>query len=251
MKQYLFFDLDNTVSRSRSTITTEMRDWLTSAPQQIVIVSGATVEQITFQMDGVICFKLGQNGNHAVDPEGNTLWKQELKERQKQVIMNHIAMMPRDWEVHNEADLVQDRGCQVSYSLLGHNEVLELKEAFDPEGIKRSTLLAAHPFADPTVQVRVGGTTCLDYTALGKNKGHFVEKLIPLLGWQKSECIYYGDMLFPGGNDESVVGVIETQAVEDPADTLRYLIASAEAAAKNTNYKNPNIFQEYLHVTKS
>ena len=222
-----------------------------SAEQDIVIVSGATFEQITFQMDGVKCYKLGQNGNHATDPEGKLLWEEKLKENQKSVILNHIASMPRDWEVSNEADLVQDRGCQVSYSLLGHNEVLEMKEVFDADGNKRKSLLGVYPFTDPTVQVRVGGTTCLDYTALGKNKGHFVEKLISHVGWEKTDCIYYGDMLFPGGNDESVIGVIETQAVEDPADTLRYLISSAHPAATHTNLEAPHLFEEYVQTIRN
>ena len=43
------------------------------------------------------------------------------------------------------------------------------------------------------------------------------------MGWKKEECVYFGDMLFPGGNDESVIGVIDTEAVENPDDTLNIL----------------------------
>ena len=39
------------------------------------------------------------------------------------------------------------------------------------------------------------------------------------------ESIYFGDMLFPGGNDESVIGVIKTVSVDNPVDTLAKLVA--------------------------
>ena len=34
------------------------------------------------------------------------------------------------------------------------------------------------------------------------------------------ECVYVGDALFAGGNDESVIGVVDTIAVEDSAHCL-------------------------------
>ena len=49
-------------------------------------------------------------------------------------------------------------------------------------------------------------------------KGANVQKIIDLMGWDKDECIYFGDGLYPGGNDEAVIGVIETVAVDDHLD---------------------------------
>jgi phosphomannomutase len=220
---HLFFDLDNTVTRSRSKIGSDLKAFLSNTPHEVIIVSGATCTQIAFQMDGTPCYKLGQNGNHAQDPTGATLWEVRLTEAEQEEIHAHIRSLPRTWDVRDEGDLVQDRGCQVSYSLLGHNEVLEQKEAFDPKSETRKTLLAEHPFTSPTLDVRIGGTTCLDYTAKGKHKGYYVAQLIAHMGWRKEDSIYFGDMLFPGGNDESVIGVIPTQAVVNPEDTLRIL----------------------------
>ena len=225
MKKHLFFDLDNTVTRSRSKISEAMREALSESGKDIIIVSGATCEQITWQLDGVDCFKLGQNGNHAEDKGGNLIWQELLTDEEKVEIMKHIGSMPRTWEVSNVDDLVQDRGCQISYSLLGHNEVLEKKEAFDPKSNIRKSLLENYPFVSETLQVKIGGTTCFDYTAKGKHKGFYVERLIEKMGWKKDECVYFGDMLFPGGNDESVIGVIDTEAVENPEDTLSILRA--------------------------
>lgn len=223
MKTHLFFDLDNTVTRSRTKIGEEMKEVLNGSEKDIIIVSGATCEQITLQLDDVSCFKLGQNGNHAEDKNGDLIWKELLTDEEKVEIMKHVESVPRTWEVGNINDLVEDRGCQVSYSLLGHHEVIDKKEAFDPKSEIRKTLLEKYPFLSETLQVKIGGTTCFDYTAKGKHKGFYVERLIEKMGWKKEECVYFGDMLFPGGNDESVIGVIDTEAVENPDDTLNIL----------------------------
>ncbi len=220
---HLFFDLDNTVTRSRTPILPDLKNILTNTEHDIIIVSGAICNQIAFQMDGTPCYKLGQNGNHALDPDDNVLWEERLTPEQEAEIHQHIHSIPRNWEVTDENDLVQDRGCQISYSLLGHKENLDKKEAFDPHGDKRKALLKDFPFNSETLEVKIGGTTCFDYVVKGRHKGAHVARLIEEMDWNTEDCIYFGDMLFPGGNDETVIGVIKTQAVENPADTAQKL----------------------------
>jgi HAD superfamily hydrolase (TIGR01484 family) len=220
---HLFFDLDNTVTRSRSKIAPELKAVLSNTPHDVIIVSGAICSQIAWQVDGVPCYKLGQNGNHALTPDDAVLWEERLGKDDEAAIHAHIHSIPRTWEVSDANDLVQDRGCQISFSLLGHKENLEKKEAFDPHGEVRKKLLADFPFVSDVLDVKIGGTTCLDYTVKGKHKGFYVDRLIDQMDWKKEDCIYFGDMLFPGGNDESVIGVIKTQPVENPEDTLAKL----------------------------
>lgn len=226
--KHLFFDLDNTITRSRSTIHSDLKKLLSEAEFDVIIVSGATCPQIATQVDRLPCFKLGQNGNHGLALDGSILWEEKLSQEEVSEVFAHIETIPRTWEVTDEADLVQDRKCQVSYSLLGHNEVLEKKEAFDPESSKRKELLSKYPFVSAELEVRIGGTTCLDYTKVGRHKGYYVAQLIERMGWSKDECAYYGDMLFEGGNDESVIGVIETVSVDNPKETLGKLTALSQ-----------------------
>ena len=221
---HLFFDLDNTITRSRSKINPELKEILKTTPHTVIIVSGAICSQIAWQTDGLPCYKLGQNGNHALTPDDAILWEERLSQADEKEIHAHIHSITRTWEVTDPNDLVQDRGCQISYSLLGHKENLDKKEAFDPHGTIRKQLLVEYPFVSKSLEVKIGGTTCFDYTAKGKHKGFYVARLIEQMNWNPNECIYYGDMLFPGGNDESVIGVIKTLPVENPEDTLRQLI---------------------------
>lgn len=203
-----------------------MKAVLASLPHDIIVVSGARVDQILFQVDGLQCYTLGQNGNHAMQ-NGHELWRNVMSEVELKEVRAHIASIPRTWEVPSEEDLVQERGSQVSYSLYGHTAPLEEKERFDPDQTVRKKMLADYPFSSESVEVKIGGTTCLDYFKKGNNKGFNVMRLIHKLGWNKDECVYFGDMLFPGGNDESVVGVIDTEPVENPKHTFDLLKAIA------------------------
>jgi hydroxymethylpyrimidine pyrophosphatase-like HAD family hydrolase len=133
--------------------------------------------------------------------------------------MSHIESIPRDWEVQDESKLVEDRHSQIAYSLIGFNQEITKKESFDPGGLRRAKLLVDHPLVSDSVEVKIAGTTTLDYFKKGHHKGKNIAKLIDLLGWERSECVYIGDQLYKGGNDEDVIGVIETREVKNPSET--------------------------------
>ncbi len=224
---HLFFDLDGTVTPSRSLIEQDMKeamDALLESGRDVIIVSGAEVQQALYQTDGMSFVYLGQNGNHAYDKKNEVeLWRELLTPEEKKEVLAHITSIPRTWSVPNESDLVEDRNSQIAYSLLGHHADKKLKSAFDPHGDLRKSLLEKFPFESNTMEVVFGGTTCLDYIKKGFNKGRNVSRLIADRAWNKDECIYFGDALHAGGNDASVVGVIETVAVTSPSETAAHI----------------------------
>ncbi len=225
--KHLFFDLDGTVTPSRSLIEPAMAETmkaLLASGRDVVIVSGADVNQARFQTNDMPCIYLGQNGNHAYDGiEKKDMWRELLTQEEKDEVHAHIRLIPKTWEVVDEKDLIEDRGSQIAYSLLGHHADRAKKAAFDPGGKFRQELLAKFPFVSDHMQVVIGGTTCFDYIKKGMHKGRNVTKLITEKGWQKEECVYAGDALYPGGNDETVLGVIETKQVADPKETLAFI----------------------------
>ncbi len=220
----LFFDLDNTLTRSRSAITPEMKTLLQSLMYDIVVISGATVDQIRHQLDGLACYTLGQNGNHAMHGDIE-LWRDELTPEDLAEIDAHIASLPRVATVPDENDLTEKRGSQVSYSIYGHHAPVAIKEKVDSDQALRVGLLAQHPLISDRVEVKIGGTTCLDYFKKGRNKGYNVTRLAEYMSWNLDTCLYFGDALFPGGNDETVIGIIDTESVRDPEDTYQKLLA--------------------------
>ncbi len=228
--KHLFFDLDDTVTLSRSAIDTDMHALMSSLPYDLIIISGAHSSQIRKQIGDLPVYVLGQNGNEVFSPSGESLWSEHLSDVAVIDITEHIARV-RSCTTHSvvsEDDLVEHRGSQISYSLIGHNEQIDKKKAFDPDRNIRATLLEREPLISEHVEVKIGGTTCLDYFMKGRHKGYNVARLIEHMGWNKEDAVYYGDALVPGGNDEAVIGVIDTIPVENHRDTyekLRQLIA--------------------------
>ena len=236
MPKHFFFDLDNTLTRSRSPITPENAAILQKLSERadVIVVSGSrrsqAQQQLGPELEGCY-FVLCQNGNEAVLKDGTTLWLQKPSEEQKAAIValaekikTHLALT-----VKNDNDLLEDRGCSVAYSTIGHHEDVALKESYDPDHGKRRALLE-HFNDDVTalrekhgIEVRTGGTTCLDFFLAGKNKGSNITAFLPAMGWQKEDCLYIGDALFPGGNDETVIGIIPTKSVKNPEETFAYL----------------------------
>lgn len=227
MKTYthLFFDMDQTLAPARQLILPEMYDYLTSLSQDIVIVSGQEVDKIIWQSNNLPAFRLGQNGNHAVDVSGEEIWNIPLDDHHRTEILDHIGQIVEilEHDLAHEWNPIEDRGAQITFSPIGNTAPVELKKSYDPDRTKRLSLLDKIPFASKELVVKIGGSTSLDYIHKDRHKGTNVQKLIDLMQWNKDECIYFGDGLYPGGNDEAVIGVIETVAVEDHLDCFKKL----------------------------
>jgi phosphomannomutase len=228
MKEYkhLFFDMDQTVAPSRQPILREMYDLLDSLNHDIIIVSGQEVSKIGWQSSNLPAYTLGQNGNHATNVENDELWSIPLDDHHRQEILSHIDAIVEiiDHDLNHDWNPIEDRGSQITFSPIGNTAPLEAKKVYDPDRSKREYLMEKVPFNSKELVVKIGGSTSLDYIHKDRHKGTNVQKLIDLKGWNKDECVYFGDGLYPGGNDEAVIGVIETIAVDDHNDTYKKLI---------------------------
>lgn len=233
--KHFFFDLDNTLTPSKSLILAEHAPILKelSTRGDIIVVSGHGEKDIRKHLTPTLAGSfhiLGQNGNFAETKDGRILWNRSLSEEQKNATHAFIAKARKhlNYSVKDEKDIIEDRDSQIAFSLIGHHEDKAIKDAFDPNHKKRSQLLSdfsteVEALKKAHVEVRIGGTTNLDFFEYGKNKGHNIGVFIEKMRWNKAECIYMGDALFPGGNDETVIGVIPTKAVADYRETYLYL----------------------------
>ncbi len=224
--KHFFFDMDKTITPARQPIEDDMFALLKNLPGDVIIVSGQMLDYIEKQTRQVPAFYLGNNGNHANDVSNNLLWQNtDLHEGYKKEIHNHIEQMCKyiDHELNEEWNPIEDRGSQITFSPIGNTAPVEVKKVYDPNAEKRLALLEKNPLESEDIVVKIGGSTSFDYFHKDMHKGANVARLIDELGWKKNECVYYGDGLYPGGNDEVVIGVIETVPVEDERDTYRKL----------------------------
>lgn len=224
-KKHLFFDLDKTIAPPRQPMLEEMHALLSSLPHTIVVVSGQEVSKIMWQSNDLPAYRLGQNGNHAVHPDGTELWNVPLDPHHQEEILTHIAslMDTVDHEINHEWLPIENRGSQITFSPIGNAAPVEVKMEYDPDRKRRDALLERVPFISEDLIVKIGGSTSLDYIHKDRHKGTYVEKLIEHNAWDRDACIYFGDGLYPGGNDEAVIGVIDTVPVEDHLDTYKKL----------------------------
>lgn len=232
--KHFFFDLDNTLTRSKSHIAPEHKPILEELIRcvDVIVVSGHPEKDIRTHLEDLKGYYiLAQNGNFAKMPDGTMLWENKLSDSQVKAIHIFIekARAHLGYKIRDENDIVEDRGCQVAFSLIGHHENQDIKDAFDPDHAKREKLLedlredVDRLTKEANIDIYVAGTTNLDIIEHGKNKGYNIAKFIRTLGWEKEDCVYVGDALFPGGNDETVIGIIPTKAVADYRETYSYL----------------------------
>ena len=224
--RYIFFDLDNTLTRSRTPITPTMSELLLrlAKEREIIVVSGQEYKKFKSQLGDPLrgrYVSMGQNGNMCIDKTGNLLWENKLNWLEKYEVLKYIERIHarNPFPYKNALDLVEDRDSQISYSFVGHSEQIPIKEKFDPQKTLRGALLKKYPFKSETVDVKIAGTTCFDFFIKGYDKGRNIAELCKKFGWEKSDCLYVGDALFKNGNDEAVIGVIPTQGVRDPGET--------------------------------
>lgn len=211
---FIIFDLDDTITLSRQKISKEMKKALKSFKYPYAIISGADRSQMKYQLDGLKCLTMAQSGN-----DMSPLWRNELSPKEKEEILKHI----KSTKIKIEHDMLEDRGCQIALSMVGHHAKIELKRAYDPDQKKRKAILKKHPFKSRTLTVRIAGTTCFDYTKKKGTKGKNIERFLKEMGIPKEDCLYVGDALFKGGNDESVIGVVDTRSVKNPDETLKLI----------------------------
>jgi HAD superfamily hydrolase (TIGR01484 family) len=113
-----------------------------------------------------------------------------------------------------------DREAQVAYTPVGIEAPLEVKQTWDPGGIKRKTLWKTLKEAMPEFEILLGGTTTIDITRKGINKAHGVGWLSEHLGIPASEMLYVGDAFYDDGNDAVVIPTgIKTKSVSGPVET--------------------------------
>lgn len=235
MPKYFFFDLDNTLTPSRAPMKPEHAPIFARLcdERDVVVVTGGAQEQIQKQIPLSAIgnyVMLSQQGNHAVAKDGTLAWKETVSPAQEKLVREFAALLTRELNlgVEGRDDLFENRGSQLAYSTLGFFESNEKKYAYDPDQSKRRALLAAHPNELATlraagIEAMPAGSTTIDFILAGKNKGFSIARWLTRERWRAEDCIYFGDALFPGGNDETVIGVIPTRPVKDYEETFAVL----------------------------
>lgn len=241
MKKIIAFDLDGTLAPSKSPLPDRMGGLLSALLQrfEVCVISGGKFGQFETQLLGGLRASPTELRRLHLMPTCGTRYylydvarhgwalqyAEDIPEGDKQRIIDALNKGFDDLgyrEPRVYGDTVEDRGSQITFSVLGQDIVtelgekgVELKEAWDPDNGKKTRLRDYIAPLIPDYEVRVGGVTSIDVTRLGIDKAYGIRKLLEMLGHDKEDVLFVGDRLLEGGNDYPVKAMgVETIAVE-------------------------------------
>lgn len=214
--ELVVFDLDGTLAQSKSPLDPEMAELLTSllCVAQVAVISGAAWPQFEKQVLANLPDRARLQRLSILPTCGTTFyrfftrWKSiysdDFDASQKKKIISALTQALDSTNIHvakTWGEQIEDRGSQITFSGLGQQAPIEEKEKWDPDFSKRKNIKAVLEELIPDFSVNLGGTTSIDITKPGIDKGYGIRKLRDTLGIAIRDMIFIGDAIFPGGND--------------------------------------------------
>jgi hypothetical protein len=241
VKELVIFDLDGTLAISKSALDSEAAALLGEllASIKVAVISGGNWPQFEKQLLAHLPHD-ERLRNLSLLPTCGTkffryesawekLYSEDFSAAEKTVIIAALKLaidksgftVAKVW-----GEVIEDRGSQITFSALGQQAPVEAKVQWDPDFSKRQQIKALLETLIPGFSIRLGGTTSIDVTQPGIDKGYGVRKLRDILGIAIPRMMFVGDALFPGGNDYPAkeAGVVSIQ-VRDPDETKRVIEA--------------------------
>jgi len=121
-------------------------------------------------------------------------------------------------------ELIEDRGTQITFSALGQEAPLEVKQGWDVTGEKREVIIKLLRPRLPNYDIKIGGKTSIDVTRKGIDKAFGVKKIQEILNIPLNKMLFIGDSLFQGGNDYSVKELcVDCVEVRNPEHTKKII----------------------------
>jgi HAD superfamily hydrolase (TIGR01484 family) len=240
--QLIAFDLDDTLAPSKSPLPDAVASVLSRLLDvaAVAVISGGQIGQFRQQVIARLTdaseeglgrlFLMPVTGTQYwryVDGAWAMQYEDGLSEEEKSAALAAIENTAKEfgyWESETWGPILEDRGSQITFSALGQQAPVDAKKAWDPTGEKKNRLAAAVQQQLPGLSVRSGGSTSIDITRKGVDKGYAMERLVGVSGIPIDDMIFVGDRLDPDGNDYPVVRTgVRTHAVTGWEDTVRYL----------------------------
>lgn len=256
MKKLIAFDLDGTLAPSKSHFDPRMVALFDRllAKYHVCVISGAKYElfqrqfltQITTEHDSLERLHLlpttGTRYYRFTKGKWVMQYAEDFTPKDKKRI---IDALEKGWAKAGTkiettyGPTIEDRESQITLSPLGQEVVAELgdegvrlKEKWDPDMKIRMKVADVVSKDLPDFNVKVAGLTSIDVTIPGVDKAYGMQKLMEANGLEKSDILFFGDKIIPGGNDYPVeemgIDCIAVRTWEDTAYALEGLLAVSD-----------------------
>ena len=203
MKELFVFDLDGTLAESKSSITAEMAGLLQQllAVMKVAVISGGSWAQFETQLLAPFSGDVGFGGLLLLPTCGTQLYhydggwtkaySEDLSAQQRKEIIAALQRALDESGVTVErvwGDAIEDRGSQITLSVLGQEAPLSAKKDWDPDFAKRKKIAAILEPLLPEFAINMGGTTSIDVTKPGIDKAYGIGKLQDRSGSRSPRC---------------------------------------------------------------
>lgn len=240
--EVLIFDLDGTLTESKSAMTLEMGILVAQLIEKVpvAVMSGGALIQFQrqflpalpaytklerlylFPTSAAQCYEFKNGAWHEVY---NIKFTQE--ERAQIHLALNLALKETGMDTppeHVWGERIEDRGAQITFSALGQQAPYAEKKMWDVDRKKREPLAVALIRMLPDFNVAINASSSIDITRKGVTKSYGIEQLSKKLNIPVEKMLYVGDGLFPGGNDYIVIQTgIPVNPVSSPEDTANII----------------------------
>ncbi len=239
VKKLFVFDLDGTLAQSKSPLDTEIAALLHDllGVMKVAVISGGDWSQFEKQLLAnlpdderlVNLSLLPTCGTQFYRYTGHwsKIYSEDLSDEERIKIVTALNKALEESGVKATklwGEAIEDRGSQITLSVLGQAAPLKEKESWDPDFAKRKKITALLGPLLPEFAVHMGGTTSIDVTKPGIDKAYGIEKLREQLNIAIDEMLFAGDAIFPGGNDYPAQECgVDSILVRDPEETARVI----------------------------
>ena len=238
----IIFDLDGTLAESKSPLEKRMGLALKNLLKnfKVAIISGGAWPQFEFQVLSRVKLNNKEKSSLYLLPTSGTSFYEfsngswcnvcseemtpeeicSIKDAFAKLLTDpHLTFPEKVW-----GERLEDRGTQVTFSVMGQNAPPEEKTSWDPNFTKRLAMIEKLSPMLSKFEIRTGGSTSIDVTRKGIDKSYGIKKLQTRLDIPLDEMLFVGDALFPGGNDRAVYDLgVECVSTQGPAFTLKII----------------------------
>jgi phosphomannomutase len=246
-KKLVVFDLDGTLTKTKSNLESDMASTLRNllAVKKVAVIGGGSYRQFTSQfiaelkcppslLPNLFLFPTTATAFYRYHGGWKKIYRFALSKSEWAAIKEAIAEVLRD--IHyvqpkkTYGKIIENRGAQVTLSFLGQDVVARLGQ----KGVrmkeiwtKKNTPLKVARMLQkrlPELEVRAAGFTSIDITSKGIDKAYGVRQIKKALKISIKDMLFIGDALYPGGNDYAAKKTgIDCVKVGGPEDTKRII----------------------------
>ncbi len=238
-KKVIIADVDDTICDSCQIISPEMAEQILRMINQgfeFAFISGTKVEDLQKMISSRLKERhhllatTGTNYTLIEKDKAEVRYNLSFSPEEKKEIFAALNKAVEHFEIKSmttKEDQIQDRDSQITLSAIGRNAPLEIKKKYDSSAEKRKIwvdFLKQH-LDENKYELKIGGTTSIDITRKGLDKEWGIKAFAQYHNIPFSNILFFGDKIYPEGNDFPAAKIVDCIAVKSPKDALQHLRA--------------------------